>query len=230
MDLGGDNSRRCGTKGGRCVVRTRFKAPVSTAIAIGVGLVVLLGYFIDFSLLVNLRTIFLQWAVVLAAVALLVGVANLITVHWRKVTAKKKGGVYSIILIVSLIGTLVVVGYFGPTGFWSLWIFNYIQVPIESSLMALLTVVLAYASTRLLKRRVDLFSLIFVATILIILLGSAPLLGIEVPGLHGPGGLRSMIAQVPAVGGARGILLGVALGTIATGLRVLMGADRPFWG
>lgn len=209
---------------------TGFKAPVSTAIAIGVGLVVLLGYFVDLNLLIRLRTIFLQWAVVLAAVALLIGVANLFTVHLRKVTTKKKGGVYSSILIFSLIGTLVVVGYFGPTGFWSLWIFNYIQVPIESSLMALLTVVLAYASTRILKRRVNLFSLIFVATAVIILLGSVPILGVDVPGLHGPGGLRSLIAQVPAAGGARGILLGVALGTIATGLRVLMGADRPFWG
>jgi hypothetical protein len=28
--------------------------------------------------------------------------------------------------------------------------------------------------------------------------------------------------------GARGILLGVALGTVATGLRVLLGIDRPY--
>jgi hypothetical protein len=30
--------------------------------------------------------------------------------------------------------------------------------------------------------------------------------------------------------GARGILLGVALGTVATGLRILIGADRPYGG
>ncbi len=34
-----------------------MKAPVSTAIAIGVGLVVLLGYFIQVPLLTNLREI-----------------------------------------------------------------------------------------------------------------------------------------------------------------------------
>jgi hypothetical protein len=33
---------------------------------------------------------------------------------------------------------------------------------------------------------------------------------------------------VPTLAGVRGILLGVALGTIATGLRVLMGAERPY--
>jgi len=33
-----------------------------------------------------------------------------------------------------------------------------------------------------------------------------------------------------AAGGARGILLGVALGTLTTGLRILFGADRPYGG
>ena len=34
--------------------------------------------------------------------------------------------------------------------------------------------------------------------------------------------------EVPTLAGARGIMLGVALGTIAVGLRVLLGADRPY--
>jgi hypothetical protein len=38
------------------------------------------------------------------------------------------------------------------------------------------------------------------------------------------------ITQVIALGGARGILIGVALGTLTTGLRVLFGADRPYGG
>ena len=33
-----------------------------------------------------------------------------------------------------------------------------------------------------------------------------------------------------ASGGARGILIGVALGTLTTGLRILFGADRPYGG
>jgi hypothetical protein len=31
-------------------------------------------------------------------------------------------------------------------------------------------------------------------------------------------------------GGARGLLLGIALGTLLTGLRVLFGVDRPYGG
>ena len=33
---------------------------------------------------------------------------------------------------------------------------------------------------------------------------------------------------VPALAGTRGIILGVALGTVVTGLRLLMGIDRPY--
>jgi hypothetical protein len=40
--------------------------------------------------------------------------------------------------------------------------------------------------------------------------------------------IRPWIQQVLALGGARGILIGVALGTLTTGLRVLFGADRPY--
>jgi hypothetical protein len=40
--------------------------------------------------------------------------------------------------------------------------------------------------------------------------------------------IKDWVLDVPALAGARGILLGVALGTAATGLRVLLGLDRPY--
>jgi hypothetical protein len=42
--------------------------------------------------------------------------------------------------------------------------------------------------------------------------------------------VRPFVAQVLAAGGARGILIGVALGTLTIGLRILFGADRPYGG
>jgi hypothetical protein len=42
--------------------------------------------------------------------------------------------------------------------------------------------------------------------------------------------LYPWIAEVWALGGARGILIGVALGTLMTGLRVLFAIDRPYGG
>lgn len=208
-------------------VMTRTLGLISIAVAIAIGVVVLLGFFIDLPLLISMRVAFLRWAVILASIALVVGVINLLSVHWRKISGGQPGSVYSVVLIVSLLATLVVVGFFGPTAPWSMWIFNYIQVPIETSLMAILAVVLAYAAARLLNRRLNLFSLVFLGTALLVLLGTASLPGVELSALND---LRAWFERVPATAGARGILLGVALGTIATGLRILMGADRPYRG
>ena len=132
----------------------RIKIPLMVALAMIVSLVVLLGYFLDIPLLINLRDLFLRWAVELSAVALIVGVLNLLSVHWRKITTDQDGSAYSFVLITALILTIAVVGYFGPTADWSIWVFNNIQLPIESSLMALLAVILVYAGARLLNRRV----------------------------------------------------------------------------
>jgi len=205
----------------------KLKIPFSTAIAIGVGLVVLLGYFLPNDTLTGLRVALLEWAIIIAAFALLVGVVNLVYVHWRKTAAAQTNSVYSLVLLISLGLTIVVVGWFGPAHEYSLWIFNYVQVPIETSLMALLAVILAYASARLLRRRLNSVSVIFVVTVLIILVTATPIMGIDIPGLSE---FRNWVVNVPSVAGTRGVLLGVALGIIATGLRILIGSDRPYQG
>ena len=205
----------------------KLKIPFSTAIAIAIGLVVLLGYFLPIDTLVGLRVALLDWAIIIAAFALFVGVVNLVYVHWRKTAAAQTNSVYSMVLLISLGLTIVIVGWFGPAHEFSQWIFNYVQIPIETSLMALLAVILAYASARLLRRRLNTVSVIFVVTVLIILVAATPILGINIPGLSE---FRDWVVQVPSVAGTRGILLGVALGIIATGLRILMGSDRPYRG
>ncbi len=202
-----------------------MRNPLYPAIAIGVGIVVLLGYFLQIDLLVNVRIMFLEWATILVGIALLVGVVNLLIVHWHKATSDHPSRYNSIALLVGLFATLLVVGYFGPTDPVSVWIFSYIQIPIEASLMALLSIVLIYAGVRLLRRKPNLMTIVFIATAVVILLMSGPLFGIDIPGLAE---LRIWIGKVPAVAGARGILLGISLGIIAAGLRILMGADRPY--
>ena len=94
--------------------------------------------------------------------------------------------------------------------------------------MAVLAIILVYAVARLLSRRPKWNTILFVVTVLLVLLGSVPLflLG-EIAPLTA---MRSWLTQVPAIAGARGILLGVALGTVATGLRILIGSDRPYGG
>ena len=210
------------------MVRKRFPI-VSTAIAIGVGLVTLYFYFFPTPGNQVFRAVLLKWAITLAAVALLVGVFNLLSVHAKKISEGNGQWFYSTILILSLLTTFALVLILGPNGRWARLIFTGIQVPIETSLMALLAFSLAYASARLLRRKPSSLSILFVITVLLVLLGTGPFATEQMP-VFGPllRDMRAWIAQVPAAAGARGILLGVALGTLATGLRILVGADRPY--
>ena len=200
---------------------------LSAGAAIAFGLLVLLGYFVPMGMLLEIRLALVQWAVIMAAFAVLVGVFNLFGVHWQKIRRRQKGMAYSILLIFSLFITAVL----GVAGGSNSSILNFtldaIIVPAEATLMALLAVTLIYASARLLRRRTDVMSIVFLGIALVILLISAPLPFGKIPGAEV---VDWFITNFFAVAGARGILIGVALGALTTGLRVLFGIDRPYGG
>jgi len=198
----------------------------SAVVAIVIGLLVLIGYFVPVENLVQLRLILVQWANIMVAVAILVGVMNLFGVHWKKISTRQKNGVYSILLIFSLFFTAVL-GIVGADSPVLNFVLDAIIVPAEVTLMALLAVTLIYARARLLRRRVDVMSLIFLVFAIITLLLTMPLPFGKIPGADF---VRGLITNFFALAGARGILIGVTLGALTTGLRVLFGIDRPYGG
>jgi uncharacterized membrane protein len=202
--------------------------PITNAIiAVVSGVFVILGYFFP-GPFGGIQSVLVGWAIILAAFAMLLGIFNLAMVHWKKISGEGSGNVYSIVLLISMVITIVIAGISGPTGALTLWIFNNFQVPVEVGLLALLAVILLYAATRLLTRRPKWNTILFLVTVLFVLLGAVPLYFL---GEVGPlSAIHNWLAQVPAMAGARGLLLGVALGTVATGLRILIGSDRPYGG
>jgi len=204
-----------------------MRAPLATAVAIAIGLVVLVGYFVPG--LAMIRSAILGVGVILVGVATLVGVLNLIAVHWRKVRSTTNRDFYSPFLILAFIITLVagfVMG--GPSNPGFQRVITAIQVPVETSLMAILSFSLAYASLRLLQRRKGFMSITFViSAVVFLIIGSGFLPDSQSIPLIGS--VVSFLNQLP-MAGSRGILFGVALGGLTTGLRILIGADRPYSG
>ncbi len=208
--------------------KTPMRAPFFVVIAISSGIIVLLGYFLPIPVLQNLRLIFLGWGVTLLGVSTLVGAANLLMVHVKKLREQPGKSPLSLVLILAFVVTLGLGLWLTPADVRFQQVVNAIQVPMETSLMAVLAIILAFASLRLLQRRRDLFSIVFVVSaLLFLILGSGVLPYIQdIPLLPG---FLAFIEKLP-LAGARGILLGIALGSITTGLRILLGADRPYSG
>lgn len=200
---------------------------LTAVIAIAFGFLVLLGYF--FPQAAIFQIILLDWAVILAGFAALVGLLNLMIVHFDKIRRRETGSVYSALLILSLIITFLAGLLLKPQHpIMRDVILNGIIIPVEAALMGLLTVTLLYAAIRLLRKRADVMGIFFILTAAIIFLGSATLPFGDVPVIGTL--IRPWVSQIWALGGARGILIGVALGTLTTGLRVLSGMDRPYGG
>jgi hypothetical protein len=199
-----------------------------TAIAIAVAVFVLVAIFVPYGLLDAIGTYFIDTAVIIGAFALLLGVFNVLRVHARKIRERQTGGLYSFVLIVAMLAVLVV-GLpslpdqpSGPSQPIVQWIFENIQAPIQASLSALIALFIVTAAYRLLRVR-NLESALMLLVTLLVLAGQVTV-GL-VPVLPE---LRDWILDVPAMAGVRGILLGVALGALLTGIRLLLGAERPY--
>jgi hypothetical protein len=203
------------------------KHRIPTATAVIAGLLTLVGYFL-FAYVPSFRIhlVLIRWTTILAAVAFLIGVVNLLGVHTRRIAVRDRNWPYSIFLILAALLVIVVAAVEGqgPGGAGVSWLFQNVLFPLEAAGASLLVFFLAAAAFRVMRWRPSWPTPVFVVTIVIVLASAFPLPG-------EPGRVLSMarawFVDVLGTAGTRGMLLGVALGTIATGLRVLVGIDRP---
>ena len=196
------------------------KRSVATAIAISVGLFVLLDFFVQNAFIGTLKFVFVRWAIIVAAFAMILGFFNVLIVHLNKILRFKQGWFYSIFLVLTMMIVLILGLIEGPQGSLTSRIFQYVLFPLQATIFSLLAFFVASAAYRAFRLR-SWESALLVITGVIVLLGQVPLWGALTS-------FKEWILGVPSMAGARGILLGVALGTVATGLRVLLGIDRPY--
>ncbi|HWR67257.1 MAG TPA: hypothetical protein VN364_14160 [Bellilinea sp.] len=205
-----------------------MRAPLSTAIAIAAGGLTLLGLLIPVDPLVAIRTRLVEWVIVLAGVAGLVAIVHLLSVHWRKMTARRNKNFNSAFLLIAFVITFITGITLKPSHPTMQRIVTHIQVPIEASLMGVLAISLTVAAIRLFQKRGGWMSIVFAISAFVFLVIGSGLLSASanIPVL------KDVLAAVNAlpIAGARGILMGVALGSLTTGLRVLLGSDRPYSG
>lgn len=196
------------------------KRSVAIAIAISVGLFVLLDFFVQNAFIGLVKFVFVRWAIIVTAFAMVLGFFNVLIVHLNKILQFKQGWFYSIFLILAMMIVLILGLIEGPQGSLTSRIFQYVLFPLQATIFSLLAFFVASAAYRAFRLR-SWESALLVITGIIVLLGQIPLWGALTT-------FKEWILGVPSMAGARGILLGVALGTVATGLRVLLGIDRPY--
>ena len=200
------------------------------------------------------------WFDVLASIAFILGGGNLIKTQLKLIANRARGWGYSLVVVVSFLVTLFVgLGKIGVSpspefpGFaWSgpyreagssFWFFyQYAFQPLTATMYALLAFYVASAAFRAFRAK-NLEAVLLLGTAFIILL-SRTFAGILLTSWIDPArwsgfryltGLRLenlalYIMSVFNTAGNRAIMIGIALGIVATSLRVLLGVDRSYLG
>lgn len=202
-----------------------MKKIIPIVIACGTGLTIMAGYFYQ-DRLAPVLGLLIHWGISLVGLAGLIGISYLVRMHFNRIARRQKGGFYSVIVLTSFLVTLILGFILTPNNpFYRDWVLN-IQVPVETSLLAILSVTLLYASLYLIRTRGwTPMSVGFLVGALISLILNLAVLPIQ-PGSMGE--LWVVFLRRLPLAGLRGILIGMALGGLIVGLRVLLAVDRPY--
>lgn len=212
-----------------------FKRLLATLITGVVGVIVLIDFAVNVQSVNAFARLLVNWAALLAALALIVGLISVAITHIMRVARRQADWGYSVLLLVAMIAVIVsgtLVG-FTENGYIlfpqlidppMLDIFKAIYQPLAASFLALLAFFSLSAALRAVQRRTtDALVITLVALVVLLVAGlpqaeTLPLLG---------DGVR-WVNDYLVLAGARGLLLGSALGALVAGVRVLVGFDQPY--
>lgn len=202
-----------------------MKKILAVTMAVLTALIVLAGYFFQ-DRLSPLLGLILDWGILLAGAAGLIGVVYLLRWHLSRLIKHKKGRFHSLIVLCAFLFAFIMGFVLTPQNVFYRDLILNVQVPVEASLLAILAVTLLYTSLRLIRVRG--WSPMAIAFLISALVSLTLDLGFIQVGSHPVlAHVAGILERLPAAG-ARGILMGMALGGLVVGLRVLLTMDRPY--
>jgi hypothetical protein len=199
------------------------------------GLFVLLDFAGSGALVATAARTLVGWAALITAIALMIGILGMVGAHLERVRQRSADWGYSLVLLAGVLLVIVVGILFplpGAAGFAlprSLaeepihQLFTTVYEPLASSLLALLAFFALSAALRALGRRSADATVIVVVAALVLLSQLPP-----VYALPGVGVAVQWLNDYIALAGARGLLIGAAIGALVASVRVLLGFDLPY--
>ena len=199
-----------------------------------IGIFMILSFFVPHQLVSVPADFLQQCAVIMVAFGYVLGGANVLRVNFDGIYKKHPGWIYKILLVVGLLTTVVTGAIEGPgflnPGTRSKWIYDNIYSNMSATMFALLAFFIASAAFRAFRIRTPEAAMLAIAA-LIVMLGRVPLSSALTGWLPEWARLLSVqewIMTFPQNAAKRAILMGAALGVMATGLRVILGLERSY--
>jgi hypothetical protein len=211
-----------------------MKRQIPLALVFIFGIFHIFQYFVPHESSEWLYEFFLKWIYIIGIFALALGIWSLIRVSWDKVKHRRPNWQYALITLGGLF-FMILFGfdYFrhfftaeGLQNYMFRAFFDYILIPIQSTMFSLLAFFIASAAYRAFRARSLLATLLLVSA-LIIMLRFNPYLGFLGNYMEST---ASWLLNVPNLAAKRAIIIGVGLGMVATSLKVMLGIERQYLG
>ncbi len=204
-----------------------MRLQIPLLITLIVGLFMLGQFFVPHKTGEEIYDALLVWARIIGAFALVLGIGSLFQRHVANIRRRRPEWGYSVVTLVSF-AVMVVLGlWWGKDeGTPFDWLFINVQVPLDATMFSLLAFFVASAAYRSFRARSPEATLLLLSAV-VVMLGRVPVgesLSHKLPAA------TEWIMSVPTVAAKRGILLGVALGAIATSFRIIVGIERGHLG
>lgn len=203
-----------------------MRREVPIAITFLAGILFLLDYFIQIPFVSeNVVGHFLDWAIVIAAFALLLGAANILRIHVQKIIKRKKEWYNSVILLVAMVVMAIVPIIWTQQNEVYTFLFRIFE-HLNGTMFALLAFYIASAAYRAFRVRTPEATVLLISAV-VVMLGATPI-GAKI--WSGFPEYSRWLQTVFTTAGMRGIMIGASLGAIVTALRVIFGVDRSYFG
>jgi hypothetical protein len=191
------------------------------------GWIVLLDFFIPKPVIGTLSRAIVDWTLILSAASFVMGGMSVFAVNLARVRRRDSGARYRVVVLVCLAGMagLGILGGIGEGTAYN-WIFQNVQVPMESTMFSLLAFFIASAAFRAFRMR-NAQATVLLLTAAVVMLGNVPLGGAIWSGLPS---LSSWLLGHPSLAAQRGLIVGAAVGATATALRLIVGVERGYLG
>ncbi|MEO0080416.1 MAG: hypothetical protein ABIK44_07060 [candidate division WOR-3 bacterium] len=198
------------------------------AVCLVMGIVMMVQFFVPHPVSIAAYDLSTKWIRIVSAFALVLGVGSLVLHHVERLRRRRPGWFYSIVTLLALVVTAVIGLGWGvkPGSPLQEVLFKNMLVPLNASMFAILAFYMASAAYRAFRARTKEAALLLVAAF-VVMLGMVPV-GAALWGKLPE--IAEWVLSVPNMAAKRAILFGVALGAIATSLKVILGIERGWLG